>query len=97
MKILAVGATGVLGRHVVPRLVERGHKVKAIVRRHEQAQFVQMVGAEPIIGDIFDKDSLNDAARGCMLLSILPLLFPDPGARTGVAMTAFGMRERAIS
>ncbi|MCZ7546892.1 MAG: NAD(P)H-binding protein [Anaerolineae bacterium] len=34
-----VGATGVLGRNVIPRLVERGHTVKAVVRRREEAHF----------------------------------------------------------
>jgi nucleoside-diphosphate-sugar epimerase len=32
MRIAVIGATGVLGRHVVPRLIERGHAVRAGVR-----------------------------------------------------------------
>jgi 2-alkyl-3-oxoalkanoate reductase len=65
MQILVVGATGVLGRQVVPRLVERGHTVRALVRRPEQARLVQAAGAKPVAGDILDKASLNIAAREC--------------------------------
>lgn len=77
MNILVVGTTGVLGRNVVPRLVERGHTVKAIVRRREQAQFLHQAGAEPIVGDIFD--SLNDAARGCDVALHLATAIPKSG------------------
>lgn len=33
MRILVLGATGVLGRNVLPRLLERGYKVRALVRQ----------------------------------------------------------------
>lgn len=33
MKVLVIGSTGVLGRNVVPRLVENGHEVRALVHR----------------------------------------------------------------
>jgi nucleoside-diphosphate-sugar epimerase len=65
MKILVVGATGVLGRNVVPRLIEGGHVVRAIVRHSKLMPFLEYAGVEPIFGDIFDSDSLNRAARGC--------------------------------
>jgi len=65
MKVLVVGATGVLGRNVVPRLLERGHDVRTVIRRPERAHFSQLLGAEPVAGDIFDLESLSSAARGC--------------------------------
>ncbi len=67
MKILVVGATGVLGRNVIPRLVERGYHVRAIVRNQRQENFLRDMGVEPAQGDIFDKDSLHRAAAGCDL------------------------------
>ncbi len=81
MKILVVGATGVLGRNVVPRLVERGHTVRAIVRRPEQARFLEHVGVEPMIGDIFDRDSLNRAARGREAALHLATAIPKSGGQ----------------
>ncbi len=65
MQILIVGATGVLGRHVTPRLLERGHTVRAVVRRPEQAQYLQQMGVDAVLGDILDRDSLQRAAGGC--------------------------------
>src|SRR4051794_976857 len=65
MRILVVGSTGVLGRNVVPRLLERGHEVRALYRRPEQASFLAEMGAETAPGDILDRNSLLDAARGC--------------------------------
>ena len=32
MKVVVFGATGVLGRQVLPRLVERGHSVRAVLK-----------------------------------------------------------------
>ena len=65
MNILVVGATGVLGRHVVPRLLENGYYVRALIRRHDQAQFLELIGVEPMVGDIFDFNSLDKASYGC--------------------------------
>ncbi|MFN8466584.1 MAG: NAD(P)-dependent oxidoreductase [Caldilineaceae bacterium] len=65
MRILVVGATGVLGRQVVPRLLERGHAVRAVVRRAEQGPALVTAGAEAVQGDILDRDSLMAAAAGC--------------------------------
>ena len=37
MRIAVIGATGVVGRHVVPRLREHGHEVRAVVRAETDA------------------------------------------------------------
>ena len=79
MKVMVVGATGVLGRNVIPRLVERGHAVHAVVRRDEQARFLQHAGANPIEGDIFDVDSLRRATHGCDIALHLATAIPKPG------------------
>lgn len=81
MKILVVGASGVLGRNVVPRLIERGHVVRAIVRGGEQSRFLEYIGAEPLIGDIFDPDSLDQAARGCEAALHLATAIPKSGSQ----------------
>lgn len=80
MNILVVGATGVLGRNVVPRLVERGHLVRAIVRTHEQANLIEQTGAEPAFGDIFDQATLNRAASACEAVLHIATAVPRPGA-----------------
>lgn len=76
MKVLVVGATGVLGRNVVPRLIERGHTVRAMVRRPEQALFLEFIGAEPVPGDILDQQSLERGAGGCEIALHLATAIP---------------------
>lgn len=69
MKISIVGATGVLGKQVLPRLIERGHEVRAIVRTQEQAVQLKSLGAQVFIGDILAKETLLPPLRGsdCVL------------------------------
>ena len=38
MRVLVIGSTGMLGGNVAPRLVENGHEVRALVRRHESTE-----------------------------------------------------------
>ena len=65
MRVLVIGATGVLGRNVLPRLLERGHEVRAVVRRPEQAQRLTRLGVEAFLGDILEAGSLDAPLAGC--------------------------------
>jgi len=65
MKIAIIGATGVLGRHVIPRLVERGHQVRGSARNEAGEALVAALGAEPARADILEPDSLEPAVAGC--------------------------------
>ena len=64
MKILVVGATGVLGRPVVRRLLARGVAVRALTRAPERAADLAQQGAEVVAGDLVDKGSLERACSG---------------------------------
>ncbi|MEW6300637.1 MAG: NAD-dependent epimerase/dehydratase family protein [Thermodesulfobacteriota bacterium] len=79
MRIMVVGATGVLGRHTVPRLLERGHHVRAIVRDPAQAARFRSLGAEPVPGDILDAASMRNAVAGCDVALHLATAIPKPG------------------
>ena len=65
MVVFVIGATGLLGRNVIPRLLERGHQVRAVVRRPEQAERLLRLGVHAPVGDILDAASLNDSLVGC--------------------------------
>jgi nucleoside-diphosphate-sugar epimerase len=52
MKILISGAAGDIGSRVTTALLERGHQVKAFVRRVEGARWLKKAGAEIHIGDV---------------------------------------------
>ena len=49
----------------MPRLVENGHGVRALVRRQQQAETYQRMGIETTLGDILKPESLMIAAKGC--------------------------------
>ena len=55
MKVFVAGATGVIGRPLVPRLLERGHQVIATTRSPEKALRLRALGAEPVVVDALDE------------------------------------------
>lgn len=62
MRILVTGATGVLGRRVVPMLAGAGHDVTAVSRgRPEQ---IRRAGGTPVELDLFDHDAVTRAVAG---------------------------------
>ena len=63
MKVFVTGATGVLGRPVVRRLVAAGHTVRGLSRSPENAALLRRLGAEPVDADLFDLVSLQVALR----------------------------------
>ncbi|WP_410766038.1 NAD(P)H-binding protein [Haloferax sp. DFSO60] len=62
MKVLVTGATGFVGRHLVPALSEAGHEVVALVR--DRTQYVTPEGVEVVEGDLFDAETLEGAMDG---------------------------------
>jgi len=56
--VLVAGATGVLGRPLVPLLLERGHVVAGLTR--SQDELVRELGAEPIVCDVYDLPRLKE-------------------------------------
>ena len=63
-RVFVTGATGVLGRRVVPALVAAGHRVTAVVRSEAKASAVRAVGATPVQADLFDRAAMRAAVEG---------------------------------
>jgi nucleoside-diphosphate-sugar epimerase len=80
MHVAVIGATGALGRHVVPRLLERGHHVRVLVRRVEQGERLRRTGVSPVLGDIFNLESLLEVTRGCDAALHLATAIPAGGS-----------------
>jgi nucleoside-diphosphate-sugar epimerase len=59
MKIFVAGATGALGRVLVPQLVARGHEVVGMTRNKPDA--VRALGARPVVADALDRDAVVQA------------------------------------
>ena len=63
-RIAVIGATGVYGRHLLPRLAAAGHRVRALVRKPEAALTAYACGVEVAAADIF----VEEAERARALL-----------------------------
>jgi nucleoside-diphosphate-sugar epimerase len=61
MKIFVAGATGVLGRQLVPQLVARGHEVVGMTRSAAKQDLLRSLGARPVVADALDPDSVAQA------------------------------------
>ena len=59
LRIFLAGATGAVGRHLVPMLVERGHHVTGTTR--SRTKELRALGAEPVVVDPLDARAVRDA------------------------------------
>jgi len=79
MRVFVAGASGAIGRPLVPRLVAAGHEVTGTTRSEERAEAIRAAGATAAVVDVFDASSLRaavDEARPEVLVHQLTSL-PD--------------------
>ena len=93
LRVGVLGATGVYGRHLVPRLVARGHRVRALVRNPAGATTAAACGAELAAADIFDGASLRAGLAGCDLAVNLATSLPGPSS-SGDFADAFARNDQ---
>src|SRR3546814_17756354 len=84
VRILVIGATGVLGRPTVRQLVRQGHEVVALVKSAESAAVASFDVATPIIGSLFDERSVATVRTGCKAVMHLATRIPQPARQTAV-------------
>ena len=63
MRVFVTGATGALGRHLVPGLVAAGHEVTATTRTPGKIAQLREAGAEPVVVDGLDRGAVIAAVR----------------------------------
>jgi nucleoside-diphosphate-sugar epimerase len=61
MKVLVAGATGALGKQLVPHLAANGHEVVGITRTDSKLDVVRELGATGVVADVFDPDQVARA------------------------------------
>src|SRR3712207_1636382 len=61
MRVFVAGATGAIGRQLVPRLVEAGHEVHGMTRSESKQAMLHELGAVPVVADALDPDQVADA------------------------------------
>jgi nucleoside-diphosphate-sugar epimerase len=64
MKIFVAGATGAIGRVLVPRLVAQGHDVVGMTRSADNQDLLRSLGARPVVADALDPDAVAEAVAG---------------------------------
>src|ERR671922_2838266 len=58
MKVFVAGATGAIGRALVPQLVAGGHEVVGMTRSASKQDLVRSLGARPVVADALDPDAV---------------------------------------
>jgi nucleoside-diphosphate-sugar epimerase len=61
MRVFVAGATGVIGRRLVPELVRRGHEVVGTTRTAAKVERLRDLGGEPVVLDALDEAAVKDA------------------------------------
>jgi nucleoside-diphosphate-sugar epimerase len=61
MRVFVAGGTGVIGRTLVPLLVAGGHEVTAMTRSIDGSALLRSLGAQPVMADALDRDSVVEA------------------------------------
>jgi nucleoside-diphosphate-sugar epimerase len=61
VRILLAGATGAIGKRLIPLLMEAGHTVVGTTRSTEKAEGLRSQGVEPVVVDVFDAEALSRA------------------------------------
>jgi nucleoside-diphosphate-sugar epimerase len=61
MRVFLAGATGAIGRRLVPLLKSAGHQVTGMTRSPARADALRAMGAEPAIADALDADAVRQA------------------------------------
>jgi 2-alkyl-3-oxoalkanoate reductase len=61
MNVFVAGATGAIGRRLVPMLVQAGHDVTGLTRTPSKADLLRAMRATPVVGDALDGRALRQA------------------------------------
>ena len=61
MRVFVAGATGAIGKQLVPRLVAAGHEVHGMTRTESKKAMLDELGAVPVIADALDPDQVAEA------------------------------------
>jgi len=61
MRVFVAGATGAIGKQLVPRLVAAGHEVHGMTRSESKQAMLYKLGAVPVVADALDPDQVAKA------------------------------------
>jgi nucleoside-diphosphate-sugar epimerase len=84
MKIFVAGATGAIGRQLVPQLIAAGHQVVGMTRSDSKQAALWEAGAEPVVADALNPDQVAD---------VVATARPDVIVHELTAISALNMRH----
>jgi nucleoside-diphosphate-sugar epimerase len=84
MRVFVAGATGAIGKQLVPRLVEAGHEVHGMTRQESKQAMLRELGAEPVVADALDPNQVAEAVGSAR---------PDVIVHQLTALAGWGMRD----
>jgi len=63
MRVFVAGASGAVGKRLIPELVKAGHKVIGMTRSAEKRELVQSMGADHVAADALDRQAVLREVR----------------------------------
>ncbi len=81
MNAVVTGGTGFIGGRLVQRLVEKGHKVRCLVRSTSDVESLKRLGVELFNGDLSETDSLEELVHGGEIVFHIAAMVSDWGSR----------------
>jgi nucleoside-diphosphate-sugar epimerase len=82
MKLFVIGATGLVGSYLIPKLIEKGHEVYALTRSENKIGRIKKLGASGIVSDIRDpKNLINKLPQILDAIVLLAMPSVTPGKR----------------
>ncbi|MDX5592154.1 complex I NDUFA9 subunit family protein [Pseudovibrio sp. SPO723] len=97
--VTVFGGSGFLGRHIIRALALRGYRVRAAVRRPENAEHLQPLGVVgqimPVQANIRNRESVENAMRGSDAVINLVGILHESGKQTFEAIQASGAKNIA--
>lgn len=100
-RVFVTGATGVIGRALVTRLIERGDEVVGLARSPASADALRARGVSVVAGDVFDEAAVARGMAGCDVafnlagVNSLCVSDPAPMRRANVQGAAVAVRAAA--
>jgi dihydroflavonol-4-reductase len=94
--VLITGATGFLGHTLCPYLIERGYRLRALVRPSSAWDFLHSLNVELAWGDIRDAEAVRTAVEGCQMVVHAAGKFRFWGQRSDFFATNLGGTRNAL-
>jgi nucleoside-diphosphate-sugar epimerase len=96
MRVFLAGASGVIGRRLVPLLLRDGHVVIGTTRSNENVRLIERAGAEAAVVDVYDARALEEAVRAARPEVVIHQLTDLPSELDEAALAASLPRNARI-